>query len=149
MELRWHSIYTRAQLVSLINPAALKAFAASRLTRSKTDRVNASLIARFCVTQGPPTWSPLALELQELHALVRRLDALIEMRTMERNRLTAVETLVAIRTSIDAHLTDLEQAVTLIPGFKIATIVSALRAVRCKLVFGGNRSMAASTAMPG
>src|SRR5437868_14074743 len=33
--------------VSVINPAAIKAFAASRLSRTKTDRVDAELIARF------------------------------------------------------------------------------------------------------
>ncbi len=104
-------LYEQQHVVSLINPAAIKAFAASRLTRSKTDRVDATLIARFCVTQQPAVWTPPAPEVQELQALVRRLEALVEMRTMERNRLAAGETLAAVRTSIEAHLAYLMQEI--------------------------------------
>lgn len=104
-------VYEQQHVVSLINPVAIKAFAASRLTRSKTDRVDASLIARFCATQQPPVWTPPAPEVQELQALVRRLDALVEMRTMERNRLSAGETLAAVRASIEAHVAYLQQEI--------------------------------------
>ncbi len=104
-------LYDQQHVVSLINPAAIKAFAASRLTRSKTDRVDAQLIARFCATQTPPAWTPPAAEVQELQGLVRRLDALVEMRTMERNRLSAGETLAAVRTSIEAHVAYLQQEI--------------------------------------
>ncbi|MDP9311013.1 MAG: transposase [Chloroflexota bacterium] len=78
------------------------------MTRSKTDRVDATLIARFCATQTPAAWTPAAAEVQELQALVRRHDALVEMRTMERNRLSAGKTLAAVRTSIEAHITYLQ-----------------------------------------
>ncbi len=101
-------LHEHQHIVSLINPAAIKAFAASRLTRSKTDRVDASLIARFCATQDPSPWTPLSAEVQELQGLVRRLNTLVEMRTMERNRLSAGETLMAVRTSIEAHITYLQ-----------------------------------------
>ena len=104
-------LHEQQHVVSLINPAAIKAFGASRLTRSKTDRVDASLIARFCATQTPPAWTPPAAEVQELQGLVRRLDALVEMRTMERNRLSAGETLAAVRASITAHLEYLQQEI--------------------------------------
>jgi transposase len=97
-------LFEQQHVVSLINPVAIKAFAASRLTRSKTDRVDASLIARFCAAQQPPAWTPLASEVQELQALVRRLDALVEMRTMERNRLSAGETRAPVRASTAAHV---------------------------------------------
>ncbi len=59
--------------VSVINPAAIKAFAAASLSRTKTDKVDAQLIARFCQTQQPQAWSPPAPEVRELQALVRRL----------------------------------------------------------------------------
>jgi|SRR5947209_776341 len=59
-------------LVSVVNPAAVKAFAQSRLSRTKTDKVDAELIARFTVAQTPPCWTPPAPEVQELQALVRR-----------------------------------------------------------------------------
>ena len=104
-------VYEQQHVVSLINPAAIKAFAASRLTRSKTDRVDAQLIARFCATQQPAAWTPLAAEVQELQGLVRRLDALVEMRTMKCNRLSAGETFAAVRASIEGHVAYLQQEI--------------------------------------
>ena len=70
-------LHAAGHTVSIINPAAVKAFAGSRLSRTKTDKVDAELIARFCVAQQPPRWTPPAREVRELQALVRRLEALI------------------------------------------------------------------------
>jgi transposase len=70
-------LYEAGHITSLINPAATKAFAQSSLSRTKTDRVDAELIARFCQAQCPLGWTPLAEEVRELQALVRRLDSLI------------------------------------------------------------------------
>lgn len=53
-------LYQAGHLVSVINPASVKAFAGSRLSRTKTDRVDAELIARFCQAQEPPQWTPPA-----------------------------------------------------------------------------------------
>ena len=44
--------------VSVVNPARIKAFAQSELLRTKTDAVNAALIARFCKSQSPQPWIP-------------------------------------------------------------------------------------------
>jgi transposase len=41
------------QHVSVVNPARIKAFAQSELLRTKTDAVDAALIARFCKSQNP------------------------------------------------------------------------------------------------
>ncbi len=38
-------------MVSVVNPAAVKAFAGAGLSRTKTDKVDAELIARFCLSQ--------------------------------------------------------------------------------------------------
>jgi len=97
-------LHEAGQRVSVINPAAVKAFAQSRLSRTKTDRVDAELIARFCQAQAPPAWTPPAREVRELQALVRRLDALIEMRVAEENRLSSGITVEAVRQSVAAHL---------------------------------------------
>ena len=90
--------------VSLINPAAIKAFAGSRLSRTKNDRVDAELIARFTQAQPPPAWVPPAREVRELQALVRRLESLLEMRVAEENRLTSGLTVEAVRQSVEEHL---------------------------------------------
>jgi transposase len=68
-------LFDAGYLVSVINPAAVKAFAASRLTRTKTDKVDAELIARFCLAQPPEAWQPPAPQIRELQALVRRLES--------------------------------------------------------------------------
>ncbi len=87
--------------VSIVNPAAIKAFAQSRLSRTKTDRVDAELIARFCQTQQPAAWPPPAPEVRELQALARRLEALSEMHTAESNRLSSGITVDGVRSSVE------------------------------------------------
>ena len=97
-------LHEAEHLVSIVNPAAVKAFAASRLTRTKTDKVDAELIARFCLAQKPPAWSPPAFEMRELQALVRRLESLIEMRVAEENRLSSGITVDLVKSSLESHI---------------------------------------------
>jgi transposase len=97
--------------VSVINPAAVKAFAESRLSRTKTDKVDAELMARFCQAQQPPAWTPLALEVRALQALVRRLESLVEMRVMEENRLSSIIKVDLVRQSVEEHLSYLNQEI--------------------------------------
>jgi transposase len=102
-------LYEAGHVVSLVNPAAIKAYAQSVLSRTKSDRVDASLIARFCAERHPPAWAPPPPELRELQALVRRLDSLVEMRTMEENRLCSGISVEAVRVSVKellAHLSE-------------------------------------------
>jgi transposase len=100
-------LHQAGHIVSVINPAATKAFAHSRLSRTKTDRVDAALIARFCLAQAPPAWTPLPAEVRELQALVRRLESLIEMRVMEENRLSSGITVEVVRASVEELLNHL------------------------------------------
>lgn len=102
---------TAGHMVSVVNPAAIKAFAGSRLSRTKTDRVDAELIARFCRAQQPPAWMPPAAEVRQLQALVRRLESLVEMRTMESNRLEAIITNEMVKASVEDHLAYLDQQI--------------------------------------
>ncbi len=100
-------LYQAGHTVSVVNPAAIKAFAGSRLSRTKTDRVDAELIARFCLAQAPPAWTPLPQEVRELQALVRRLEALVEMRVAEENRLEAGIMVEAVTASVEELITHL------------------------------------------
>jgi len=105
-------LHAAGHMVSVINPAAIKAYAGAQLSRTKTDRVDAELIARFCATQQPIGWTPPAPEIHELQALVRRLEALTEMRTAESNRLEA--TLGAdkvVRRSLEEHIAYLDSEI--------------------------------------
>ena len=100
--------------VSVVNPAAIEAYGRSRLTRTKTDRTDARLIAHFCATQQPALWVPAPREVRELQAFVRRLEALEGMRTQERNRLAAEPAHAAVRTSIEQVIAVLEQEMALL-----------------------------------
>jgi transposase len=97
-------LYDSNHLVSLVNPAAIKAYAGAELSRTKTDKVDAGLIARFCLTQKPQLWMPAPLEIRDLQALVRRLDSLIEMHTWEANRLSSGLSTMEVRNSLASHL---------------------------------------------
>jgi transposase len=97
--------------VSVVNPAAVKAFAQSRLSRTKTDKVDAELIARFCLAQQPPAWAPPAPEVRELQALARRLGSLVEMRVAEENRLPSGIAVEAVRRSVEEHVAYLNEQI--------------------------------------
>jgi transposase len=101
-------LHSGPHTVSLINPAATKAFSASRLSRTKTDRVDAALSARFGLAQAPAAWTPPPPEVRELQALVRRLEALQVMRVREENRLSSIITVDSVRESVEELLTHLD-----------------------------------------
>ena len=104
---------TAGLTVSVVNPAQIKAYATSRLTRSKTDAVDAKLIADFCAERQPLPWQARSEAEVALRALVLRLDALQAMRTQESNRLEVARD--AVRQDIQQHLewldTDIRQLV--------------------------------------
>lgn len=97
------TLFDHGYTVSLVNPARVKGFAQSELSRTKTDKADAGVIARFCLAMAPPPWVPDPQEIRELRALVRRLEALMAMRQQERNRLAVAAPVVAptIQTHID------------------------------------------------
>ena len=74
-------------LVSVVNPAQIKGFGVSELSRTKTDNADAKLIARFCLAMNPTLWKPLPKEIRELRGLVKRLESLNAIRREEKNRL--------------------------------------------------------------
>jgi transposase len=102
------ALFDAGHRVSVLNPAIIHHFAKSQLARTKTDRVDADLIAQYAATHEPPRWTPTPREIRELQALVRRLDALLVMQTEERNRRQAGALVPAVQASIDTLLEELE-----------------------------------------
>jgi transposase len=94
--------------VSLVNPAAVKAFAQSQLRRSKTDRVDADVLVDFCRAHAPALWTPWPAEVRILQGLVRRRDAVQDMLIQERNREQAGELVAPVRASLTRHVAVLE-----------------------------------------
>lgn len=97
--------------LSIVNPARIKAFGNSELSRTKTDKADAALIARFCQAQQPEAWTPPPAELRELQAMVRHLEALLDMRQQEANRLEAGVAEQQVAASINAHLEFLDEQI--------------------------------------
>ena len=73
--------------VSIVNPARINAYARAQLKRTKTDRVDALLIAQYAASQRPAAWVPEAAAVHELRELVRHRDALVNDLTRINNRL--------------------------------------------------------------
>lgn len=79
-------LYEKNLKVSVVNPSRIKGFAASELSRTKTDKADSRLIARFCKAAEPDLWRPVPTPVKKLQALVRRIGALNSMLRMECNR---------------------------------------------------------------
>lgn len=95
--------------VSIVNPARIKGFAQSELIRTKTDKIDAGIIARFCLAMMPAPWVPPSAEIRVLRALVRRADSLIDMRSQEKNRLSkAHESVIYL---IEEHIEYLDEEI--------------------------------------
>jgi transposase len=76
--------------VMVANPRATKDFARALMQRSTTDLTMADALREFCARMPFVPWQPPAAHLLELRAVARRLAALTDERTRERNRLHAL-----------------------------------------------------------
>lgn len=75
-------------LVMVVNPHAMKSFAAANHTRAKTDQVDAKTILTYVQRMPFKTWQAPSLEQQEILALTHRINQLTSERARERARLT-------------------------------------------------------------
>lgn len=96
-------------IVSVVNPAQIKAYGTSCMVRTKTDAVDARLIAAFCLERAPKPWQPPSPAEQTLRALVLRLEALQVMHTQETNRLEVARPV--LRDPIAAHIEWLDKEI--------------------------------------
>jgi len=98
--------------VSVVNPMRIKGYAMSQLRRSKTDPLDGDVIADFCRTQVPSSWTPPTTEQKKLRALVRHLEALKKSRTQQSNRLGTCkdeEVKASLQTLLDTINVEIEQ----------------------------------------
>ena len=102
-------LHEAGHTVSIVNPARIKGFAQSELIRTKTDKIDAALIARFCLAMKPGSWIPPSPDIRCLKALVRRVDSLIDMRSQEKNRISVAHGHVIVL--IKEHINYLDQEI--------------------------------------
>jgi len=84
-------LFEQGHRVSVVNPARVRKYADSQLARTKTDQMDAALIADFCRTQQPEQWTPPPPAMRELQSLVRHWEDLKADRQRQRNRLHALQ----------------------------------------------------------
>lgn len=76
--------------VSVINPRSFKHFAQIKLKASKTDAIDAALLAEYAQCMAPAQWVPPEPERLALRDLGRQINRLIHARTQAKNRLHAL-----------------------------------------------------------
>jgi transposase len=113
-------LYEAKVAVSKVNPAQIKHYARSFLTRNKTDRLDARVIAQFAQERFAKgklrLWSPLRPEVARLRALNRLLNARKEQLARERRRAAMVPKSVrkhtgAMLRSFQRHMDEIQKEI--------------------------------------
>ena len=104
-------------VVSVVNPQRTSAYADSQLNRSKTDKVDARLLARFCNREEPSRWEPSSSEQKSLKELTRGLDQLKKERDRLNNQIdqsensTVTDSLKSVLESVNEQIDRLENRI--------------------------------------
>ena len=80
-------LYQHDCIVSVVNPARIKGYAQATLQRNKTDKLDSAIIASFAAKHQPDAWQPMTAEQQQLRALTRHRDDLMQTKLQQTNRL--------------------------------------------------------------
>jgi transposase len=101
--------------VMIVNPKAAHNFAQAFLQRSKTDAIDAQVLLEFVKRMPFRAWEPPSSNRLQLRALARRIGALTQTKTQEKNRLHSTEfgqqLHQAIRRDLEAHIRYLERQI--------------------------------------
>lgn len=97
--------------VSVVNPSRTVMFARSQLRRTKTDAVDAEMIAEFCQSQSPAIWTPPAPETLELRGFLSYRAQLVAQRVALKQLATQVEANVTLRRMHAAQMDSLDETI--------------------------------------
>ncbi|HEU5228160.1 MAG TPA: IS110 family transposase [Ktedonobacteraceae bacterium] len=97
-------LFTRGYLLSVLNPAVLVEYRRSQNIRSKTDKLDAHLLARYAQEKQPRLYQPLPTEVLTLRVLLHHRDDVQHMLRQERNRLEAGRMTDAIKERVLHHV---------------------------------------------
>ncbi|WP_253303218.1 IS110-like element ISWen2 family transposase [Wolbachia endosymbiont of Phyllotreta cruciferae] len=86
-------LHNAGYFVSVVNPACIRFYAKSKLTRQKNDQTDAEIIADYCQRQKPSRWTLPSLEKKKLKHLYRCSNALKDELTLANNHLEKKERL--------------------------------------------------------
>jgi len=96
--------------LAVVNPRQVRDFARAMGKHAKTDAVDAVMLSEFAIRMRPNITQPAPEELRALEAIVTRRSQILEMLTMERNRLGSTREENA-RASLEAVIAFLESQV--------------------------------------
>lgn len=96
--------------VSVINPKSFHNFAKVMLKNSKTDRIDAQLLAEYGERVTPPLWTPPTPVQLELRAMGRHINRIVGHRTKSKNELHALQ---ATETTSALLIEDEEEAIAM------------------------------------
>ena len=97
--------------VALVNPAQLRKFAQGVGVKTKTDKADSAVLARYGATQHPQPWQPPPVSVRTLKALLTRRDAIAEDLLREQNRQEkneATDVPALVRDSIESSIAHLK-----------------------------------------
>ena len=83
-------LHSAGYLVAVINPAQAHYFAKAQLRRSKTDALDAQLLAQFAERMRPAPWTPPPPVYHELEQRLQLRQELLDARQAARNQLHAL-----------------------------------------------------------
>lgn len=86
-------LFTKGVIVFVANPKSVRHFASSKLSRVKTDRKDAELIAEYGTIMTMKPWQPRSPQISQLHELFRLNQQLIKQQTATKNASHAASTL--------------------------------------------------------
>jgi transposase len=160
------SLLDWCEVVSVENPRRIKNFGIALGVLTKTDKVDARIIAEYCKRMTPKPWRLMSAQARELLLLVRRLSDMETLVSMESNRLEDPHLPERVKGSILLSLEDLRghrkrvrdlikanlapqdklkeqiRTIALLPG------MGEVSAVRYLAVFGGPENYDRAEAVP-
>lgn len=95
--------------VAVENPARTKHFARSLMTRQKTDKVDAAMLAHYASVMPCRAWSPPSVLYSDLKELKRLIEDLQTDRTRVLNRLEGLRTASPARRHLNEQLRQIEE----------------------------------------
>lgn len=107
-------------IVSVINPRLAKAFAMAENIRTKTDKVDAALLAKYCYEKKPKASKKTPATLKKLRSLSRHLDYFIKQRALLVGHIESVrdefiaDSVNRMITEFDTEIKRIEQKINMI-----------------------------------
>ena len=121
------SLHEAGFAVAVVNPAHIHNYARSLPRRSKTDALDAQVLAQFAAERQPARWTPPPQIYHELRQRLVARDGLLSMRQQARNQRHALLQWPVVIDSVRAHLdkviTELDEHLTALDT-EIAQVLS-------------------------